>query len=75
MCAVGRDLDSSIAAGAPTTAVPGVPSIGAGMASTSVRPVRKQTLLTSGRQTTAPGGTLLTGPGGGSAPSAKPVPR
>lgn len=63
MCAIGRDLDTSVGANSPSTAMLGTGAIGA-------RPTpRRNTLLTAGGQT---GGTLLS-PTSGAKPISKPV--
>ena len=58
MCAIGRNLDTSVGANSPATAMLGTGAIG----TSSIG--RRGTLLTGapGRQTA--GGTLLTTPGG-----------
>ena len=58
MCAIGRDLDTSVGAQSPATAM-----LGTGAVGTTTGPARRGTLLTSGagRTGTGTGGTLLTG--------------
>lgn len=75
MCAIGRDLDTSVGANSPATAMLGTGAIG-------TTPARRPTLLTgaaTGRTGTGAGGTILaptTGRpsiGGGGGGGLKPV--
>jgi hypothetical protein len=67
MCAIGRDLDTSVGAKSPATAMLGTGAIG-------VAPVARRTLLTgtAGRTGTGSGGTVLAPGSGGGLPGGGP---
>lgn len=78
MCAIGRDLDNSVGAQSPATAMLGTGAIGA-----TQGPARRTTLLTgtAGRTGTGAGGGTILAPvvgkpvGGGSVGGNKPMQR
>jgi hypothetical protein len=66
MCAIGRNLDTSVGANSPASTMLGGASIGAGLT-----PARRNTTLLTGAPTTGTGA----GKPGGTAPAPKAPPR